>query len=121
MNKNVQRHTLKTKPTEVIRLESHTKEEVKTWFENLGMLRVQISAKAEAERIEELKRATRLLSQAIGKHKESLRVAGVAARKINKTRKRSIQEMAKTGEVILPNSELLIQEREPDKEPNASN
>ena len=27
--------------------------------------------------------------------------------------------MAKAGEVIPPNSELLIQEREPDKEPNA--
>src|SRR6195952_1538735 len=66
-----------------------------------------------------LKRATRLLSQAIGKHKESLTVAGVADRKINKTRKRRIQEMAKAGEVIPPNSELLIQERESDKEPNA--
>ena len=39
-------------------------------------LRVQISAKAEAERIEGLKRATRLLSQAIGKHKESLTGSG---------------------------------------------
>ena len=78
-------------------------------------LRFQIKAKEEIERLESNKKAKRQLSTAINKYKESLRVRGVTARKANRIRLKEAVEYRKRGEE--PSPELLVLDREPDKEP----
>ncbi|CZS92279.1 uncharacterized protein RAG0_02734 [Rhynchosporium agropyri] len=80
-------------------------------------LRLQIQAKAEADRKEGFKRASRVLSNTIGRYKATLKQAGVLARKRNRARKLQLKEIQKRGEIVLSDSELWQVEREPDKQP----
>ncbi|CZT07737.1 uncharacterized protein RCO7_11229 [Rhynchosporium graminicola] len=80
-------------------------------------LRLQIQAKAEADRKEGFKRASRILSNTIGRYKATLKQAGVLARKRNRARKLQLKEIQKKGEIVPSDSELWQVEREPYKQP----
>ncbi|RKF83576.1 hypothetical protein GcM1_157002 [Golovinomyces cichoracearum] len=79
---------------------------------NIGVIRERMKIRDETERIKSLRKAKKALQIAINKSAQALRVAGVAARKENKEKKRVAACIARS-DISAPTDLLLL--REPDK------
>ena len=81
----------------------------------VSQLRTEIKAKEEADKVEELRKAKKKLTQAMNKAKKELKDAGIQARKDERARTDKLKEIYTRGD--LPPLELLCPIREPDKNP----